>query len=77
MLLKLKYVTIIPYLAGIRKVLVLYVLKVSLSKFARLYKANNIFGGEALGLIKDGQKLCLLTYWRLLSAFGGKGSAVF
>lgn len=43
LLLKLKYVTIIPYLSGIRKVSVLYILKVSLSKFARLWKTNNIF----------------------------------
>ena len=55
LLLKLKYVTIIPYLPGIRKVLVLYVLKVSLSKFAGLYKTNNNFWGEDLVFIKDGQ----------------------
>lgn len=71
MLLKLKYVTIIPYLPGIRKVSVVDILKVSLSKFTRHYKTNTFF----CVLIEDGQKLCFLTYRRWLVAFGRNESA--
>jgi hypothetical protein len=37
----LNYVTIIPYLPGITKVSKFHLPKVSLSKFARLYKTNS------------------------------------